>query len=164
MVMQALARLLPQSALGRGFAGGGLAGMANTIWSNLDTLLPGAGRGIGGFLPGRSTPSFPTGGGGGGPSATVVNQWNTGTAVFYQLQNGKIGTYKRNGVWKEWRPYRPVVVPRKWSARSMSRVATALKRQRKTAGKIMTMTGGYPGASAAKASRAALAERHHAGD
>lgn len=164
MVMSFLAGLMPKSAIGRGMVGGGLAGFANDIWSNLDTLLPDAGRGVGGFLPGRSTRALPGAAGeGGGPSGTVVNQWNTGTATFYQLQNGKIGTFKRNGVWKEWRPYKPVVVPKKWSSRSMARVATALKRQRKVAGKVMQLTGGYPGASAAQTARKMLAERHHAG-
>lgn len=165
MVMQALMALMPRSALGRGFLGGGVAGSLNSIWSNLDTLLPGAGRGIGGFLPGRSTPSGPAiaGGSGGGPSAAIVGSWNTGTAIFYQLQNGKIGTTKRNGVWKEWRPYRPVVIPKKWNAGSMRRVATALKSKRKVAGTIMQLTGGYPGASTAAVAKKILAEQHHAG-
>lgn len=78
------------------------------------------------------------------PQVTQVGSWSTGTAVFYRLSDGKIGTWKRNGVWKTWRPYRPVVIPKKWDSRAMSRVATALKRQRKTATKILQLTGGVP--------------------
>lgn len=80
------------------------------------------------------------------PSHTIVNSWQTfpGGPVFYRLADGHIAVQKKNGTWKHFRPYRPVVIPRKWNARSMSRVATALKRQRKTATKIMQITGGLP--------------------
>lgn len=77
-----------------------------------------------------------------GASAPAIYWWTTGTAVFYRLQNGKIGTWKKNGVWKEWRPYKPVVIPRKWSSKAMGRVSRALKRQQKTAIDIVKMTGG----------------------
>jgi len=74
----------------------------------------------------------------------IVSGWTTGTANFYRLMTGEIAVQKKNGVWKVYRPYRPVVVPRKWDAKAMSRVATALKRQRKTATKVLQLTGGVP--------------------
>jgi len=81
------------------------------------------------------------------PSHQVVRTWQTfpGGPVFARLADGHIAVQKKDGTVKHFRPYRPVVIPRKWNARSMSRVATALKRQRKTATKIMQITGGMPG-------------------
>ena len=80
------------------------------------------------------------------PSHVVVRTWQTfpGGPVFARLADGHIAVTKKDGTIKHFRPYRPVVIPRKWNARSMSRVATALKRQRKTATKIMKITGGMP--------------------
>jgi len=80
------------------------------------------------------------------PSHLVVRTWQTfpGGPVFARLADGHIAVQKKDGTIKHFRPYRPVVIPRKWNARSMSRVATALKRQRKTATKIMQITGGMP--------------------
>jgi len=80
------------------------------------------------------------------PSHVVVRTWQTfpGGPVFARLADGHIAVQKKDGTIKHFRPYRPVVIPRKWNARSMSRVATALKRQRKTATKILKITGGVP--------------------
>ena len=141
MVMQYLESLITP---------GGLASGVGTVAGILDQLIPGpAGAGIGAYLPGRSTPvplrSARAGGTRGtsaGASAQSVGSWSTGTATFHRLANGKIGTVKRNGVWKEWRPYRPVVVPKKWDARAMRRVASALDRQQDTAIKIVKLAGG----------------------
>ena len=76
----------------------------------------------------------------------LVNQWQTfpGGPVFSRFADGHIEVTKKNGVVRHYRPYRPVVIPKKWDARAMSRVATALKRQRKTATKILQLTGGVP--------------------
>ena len=80
------------------------------------------------------------------PSHQVVRTWQTfpGGPIFARLADGHIAVQKKDGTIKHFRPYRPVVIPRKWNARSMSRVATALKRQRRTATKIMQITGGMP--------------------
>lgn len=80
------------------------------------------------------------------PSHVVVRTWQTfpGGPVFARLADGHIAVQKKDGTIKHFRPYRPVVIPRKWNARSMSRVVAALKRQRKTAAKIMQITGGLP--------------------
>ena len=80
------------------------------------------------------------------PSHVVVRTWQTfpGGPIFARLADGHIAVQKKDGTIKHFRPYRPVVIPRKWNARSMSRVATALKRQRKTATKILKITGGLP--------------------
>jgi len=76
----------------------------------------------------------------------AINQWQTfpGGPVFTRFADGHIEVQKKNGVIRHFRPYRPVVIPKRWNARSMSRVATALKRQRKTATKILQITGGVP--------------------
>jgi len=80
------------------------------------------------------------------PEHTVVRTWETwpGGPRFARMADGHIIAERKDGTLKHYRPYRPVVVPRKWDARAMSRVATALKRQRKTAQKIMQLTGGLP--------------------
>lgn len=80
------------------------------------------------------------------PSHVVVRTWQTfpGGPIFARLADGHIAVQKKDGTIKHFRPYRPVVIPRKWNARSMSRVATALKRQRKVATKILQITGGVP--------------------
>ena len=95
-----------------------------------------AGRQQGGLAVGQELP----------PSHIVVRTWQTfpGGPVFARLADGHIAVQKKDGTIKHFRPYRPVVIPRKWNARSMSRVATALKRQRKTATKILKITGGVP--------------------
>jgi len=98
--------------------------------------------GTGAMIPGLFGGNGANGANGGGPSAQIVGEWSTGTAEFFRLANGKIGTYKANGVWKEWKPYRPVVIPRRWNARSMNRVAKAMERQQDTAIKIVRMGGG----------------------
>ena len=78
------------------------------------------------------------------PTHQVVRVWQTfpGGPVFARLSDGHIAVQKKDGTIKHYRPYRPVVIPRRWNARSMGRVATALKRQRKMAQKIMKLTGG----------------------
>jgi len=108
----------------------------------------------GGFLGGRGRGSAQPRGRSGGTqlaqrggdpfAVTVVGSWNTGTATFVRLSDGRIATRKKNGVIKSWRPYRPVVIPKKWNSRSMGRVATALRRQRKMAQEIVKLTGGTP--------------------
>jgi hypothetical protein len=104
--------------------------------TGLDMLLPG--EGFKALVPfGLLTDDAPR-----NASAPTVRAYNAGSQRFFQLQNGKVGTFKKNGVWKEWRPYRPVVVPKKWDAKSMGRVARALDRQKKTAVKIVNMSGG----------------------
>ena len=82
----------------------------------------------------------------GGDAHVVVRTWQTfpGGPVFERYSDGHIEVQKKDGTIKHFRPYRPVVIPRKWNARSMSRVATALKRHRKTATKILRITGGVP--------------------
>jgi len=99
--------------------------------------------------------------GGGGIDAPVVYEWDTGTAKFARLANGKIAVQRKDGTVKVYRPYRPVVIPKKWNASSMRRVATALKRQRKTADAIVRLTGGHVYANAMKSERAIKEAMHH---
>jgi len=71
------------------------------------------------------------GGGGGGDlaviggSQNVAYSWNTGTATFYRLIDGRIAVQKKNGVWKVYWPARHIVVPRN------PRVGTLLKADRR---------------------------------
>jgi len=109
---------------------------AGQVARGLQQPRRGSSMGSGGLAVGHELP----------PSHIVVKTWQTfpGGPVFARLADGHIAVQKKDGTIKHFRPYRPVVIPRKWNARSMSRVATALKRQRKTATKIMQITGGMP--------------------
>jgi len=111
-------------------------------------LTQGRGRDVfdTGKQPSRQPRRAPMAEGNGALAHVAVNQWQTfpGGPVFTRFADGHIEVQKKNGTIKHFRPYRPVVIPRKWNARSMSRVATALKRQRKTATKILKLTGGVP--------------------
>lgn len=80
------------------------------------------------------------------PAHVVVRTWQTfpGGPVFARLADGHIAVQKKDGTIKHFRPYRPVCIPRKFDAKALRRVATALKRQRKAATAIMKLTGGFP--------------------
>jgi len=43
-------------------------------------------------------------------SAHIVGGWVSNGVQFYRLANGKLGVLKKNGVWKEWKPKKPVVL------------------------------------------------------
>lgn len=144
------ARFIGGAAIGTAAAGAIEVGTGRSPAGLIHDLALGAGRRVaqqsaprrpqmpsrGGLRVGQELP----------PSHVVVRTWQTfpGGPVFARLADGHIAVQKKDGTIKHFRPYRPVVIPRKWNARSMSRVATALKRQRKTAVKIMKITGGMP--------------------
>lgn len=82
----------------------------------------------------------------------VTRTWQTfpGGPVFTRFDGvggTRISVTRKDGTIKVYRPYRPVVIPRKWNSRSMGRVATALKRQQKMAIKIVQLAGGEASAS-----------------
>ncbi len=60
------------------------------------------------------------------PPRPYVKSWTTGTVGMYLFPDGKIGCYKKNGIWKEWRPARHIVVPRN------PRIGTLLRAHRRT--------------------------------
>lgn len=69
----------------------------------------------------------------------VVSAWSTGTWTFYRLASGKIGTFTRSGMWKTWRPYKPLVVGKTVSlpqARRMISKLKTLKKVYKTVAKL----------------------------
>lgn len=123
---------------GAGEPVGQVAGRAfEAIRGGKGMALPGMGKGgrgvgVGGFQVGAQLP----------PSHQIVKVWSTGTATFAKMADGHHAVQKKDGTIKHFRPYRPVVVPRKWNARSMRRVASALKRQQKTAIGIVKLAGG----------------------
>lgn len=172
MVMAALMALAGRAApwAARAASAGGRLGARVALPGSVRTGLRfavskpvtygGLGFGIAGALG-----SGAMGGGGEAPpgaTAQVAYSWNTGTATFYRLGNGKIGTVKKNGVWKEWSPYKPVVIPKRWNSRSMRRVANSLDRQQEVAIKIVKMAGG-DASKTKKRLPASTAAIHHAG-
>ena len=144
------ARFIGGAALGTAAAGAIEVGTGRSPAGLVHDLAMGVGRRVGQQTSPRRQQVARRGGLAVGqelpPSHVVVRTWQTfpGGPVFARLADGHIAVQKKDGTIKHFRPYRPVVIPRKWNARSMSRVATALKRHRKTAVKIMKITGGMP--------------------
>lgn len=60
------------------------------------------------------------------PAAMIAKEWNTGTAQFYQLIDGRIAVYsKKKRTWKAYRPAKHIVVSRN------PRMGTLLKASRR---------------------------------
>lgn len=76
------------------------------------------------------------------PDQIIVDSWEANGTPFVRFANGMQAAQRKDGTWKKYRPYRPVVIPKKWNAKSMGRVARELDRQKKTAIAIVRLTGG----------------------
>ena len=79
-------------------------------------MHPGTGRGlarlpgVGGMLP---------------PGTTIVKTWNTGTAQFARLADGRIAVQRKDGSIKVYRPQKHIVIPRN------PRVGTLLRAEKR---------------------------------
>lgn len=96
--LRALAELLPgeQAWLGeQKGATGALASFGNIIGAIMPGVQTGLGEGVPGFSAGQ-----------------IAKSWNTGTAQFYMLVDGRIAAQRKNGTWKVYRPQKHIVVPR----------------------------------------------------
>lgn len=117
-----------ETPTGQGFEISGLLGQV------LGALSPGAGT-IGTQISGGAVPST---------FGTVAKTWSTGTAKFYMNQRGKIGCFKKNGIWKEWYPARHIVVPRNPRIGTLikadKRVDTMISRLARRAGLVKRRT------------------------
>lgn len=77
--------------------------LAQTQQRGLATMQHGTGRsiqtlpGVGGMLP---------------PGTTIVKTWNTGTAQFARLADGRIAVQRKDGTIKVYRPQKHIVIPR----------------------------------------------------
>jgi len=134
---RALGGRLGLAATGAIVAGRPVAGAIGRFASRNRAPLAIGGAGAAGSLALR-------GGGAGAviPSPQIVYGWNTGTAQFYRLSDGKIAAQRADGTFKIYRPYRPVCIPKRWNATSMRRVERSLKSQKKTAIAIVRLAGG----------------------
>lgn len=113
-----LSRLAAFARTPRGAAtmiGGGLAaglGAAELGTSDVDILGTPAWemfqRGGAGSLMGPGLPVMD----GRIPGDWIAYSWDTGTATFYRLIDGRIAVQRRNGIWKVYRPQKHIVVPR----------------------------------------------------
>jgi len=61
---------------------------------------------------GRAMARLPAVGGMLPPGATVVKTWNTGTAQFARLADGRMAVQRKDGTIKTWRPQKHIVIPR----------------------------------------------------
>lgn len=96
----------------------GLIGGASAVGSAFGSMagdeigeapVPGEGESVGPFDIVRRIFG---GGSGGPPGLQVAYTWDTGTAVFYRLTDGRIAVQRKNGIWKFYRPQKHIVVPR----------------------------------------------------
>ena len=80
---------------------GALGAWAGGLFDGGPGVIPGTSIPLGGpFLPEP-------------PAAMIAKEWNTGTAQFYQLIDGRIAVYsKKKGTWKAYRPAKHIVVSR----------------------------------------------------
>ncbi|GAI06736.1 unnamed protein product, partial [marine sediment metagenome] len=73
---------------------------------------------------------------GGIPDEWVAYTWDTGTAVFYRLIDGRIAVQRKNGLWKVYRPKKHIVIntnPRMSQVSKLFRTCTKItKRLAKT--------------------------------
>ena len=70
----------------------GIATMQHGTGRSMQTL-----PGVGGMLP---------------PGTTIVKTWNTGTAQFARLADGRIAVQRKDGTIKVYRPQKHIVIPR----------------------------------------------------
>lgn len=121
-------------SVGRSVAGGAAFGGGLQVAGRFVTGRGGAaaagGLGVGAFAATRGTGGNgmfdPTAGG-----ANVAYTWNTGTAIFYRLFDGRIAVQKSNGVWKVYRPQKHIVVPRNPRVGTFNRARKRLDRLEK---------------------------------
>lgn len=90
------------------------------------------------------------------PDSVATRTWTPfeGGPTFTRydgLGGTRIAVTRKNGTIKIYRPYHPVVIPKRWSSSSMKRVERAMKRQQKVAIGIVKMTGGDASASKRRA-------------
>lgn len=102
--------------------------------AQLVTPLPG------GF--GTDLPALP----GGLPfGAQVVSSWEANGVVFYRLSDGRLATQNKFGVWKMWRPHRPIVLHRTGAgSRNLNTLLAAdaiLQKQAKRIAKMLRSRG-----------------------
>ena len=74
----------------------------------------------------------------------LLKTWEANGRPFYMFaRNGRtrIGTFKSNGVWKEWSPYRPVVLGKRPSVAKVRRVAGQLDKFVKSFRKVASVLG-----------------------
>jgi len=108
---------------------------------------------IGAMMPGRIlTHTWKTWA---GPTSPTFYRYDSpsGGRTRIVVQSGTTGKISSHS------PYRPVSIPKRWNAKSMSRVERALKGQQKTAIRIIRLTGGE--ASATKRARVVTPKHGH---
>jgi len=131
--------------------GGGktLAGLGTALGIGItaDALIEGGGQALekvqgrirGGTRPsggqlamhpgtGRSMARLPGVGGALPPGTTVVKTWNTGTAQFARLADGRIAVQRKDGTIKVWRPQKHIVIPRNPRVGTLIRADKRLER------------------------------------
>jgi len=86
---------------------------------------------------GRSMSRLPGVGGSLPPGTTVVKVWNTGTAQFARLLDGRIAVQKKDGTIKVYRPQKHIVIPRNPRVGTLIRADKRLERLTKGLRKVV---------------------------
>ena len=80
----------------------------------------------------------------------LIKSWTTGNGqVFYMFQHrspkgyisNRIGTFKSNGVWVQWKPYKPLCLGKNPSPAKAKKVAKALEKSVKSTAKTASILG-----------------------
>jgi len=131
---------------------GGIAA-ATGLAITADTILDVAGKGLdkiqdrgkGAVMPQPGTGqslvprggSLPAVGGQLPPGTTVVKVWNTGTAQFARLLDGRIAVQRKDGTIKVYRPQKHIVIPRNPRVGTLIRADKRLERLTKGLRKVV---------------------------
>jgi len=109
-----------------------LAGQLAKGVSQFGPRLPKITKPMGGAVSahgaGQSISTLPGLGGTLPPRDTVVKVWNTGTAQFARLADGRIAVQKKDGTIKVYRPQKHIVIPRNPRVGTLIRADKRLKR------------------------------------
>jgi len=62
-----------------------------------------------------------------GPASAWLPAWIANGTQFYRGPMGYLGCYTRAGVWKQWKPYHPIVFGKRTDAGKLARVANKHK-------------------------------------
>jgi len=108
-------------------------------WIDVPNIFPG--------LP--DIPGLPVGGGGGGDpigqmvEAMTVSTWNANGVQFHRLSDGRLAVRNKHGVWKIWRPKKPIVLMPSGQAdlKDLVRAENVLDKQFKKLAKSMRNRG-----------------------
>jgi len=99
-------------------------------------------------VPGLDIGPFSFGGSGGDPVGNMVNAmtvstWNANGVTFHRLSDGRLAVRNKHGVWKVWRPKKPIVIfaSGQTDLKDLLRADNAIDKQAKKMAKTLRRRG-----------------------